>query len=57
MVVKIKLKKGDKVIVVAGKNKGDTGEVLKIFPEKNKANRLVFPASTSLKKIGAHTNG
>ena len=35
---KIKNKKGDKVIVVvAGKNKGATGEVLKIYPEKNRA--------------------
>ena len=36
MVAKIKIKKGDKVIVVAGKNKGVTGEVLKVFPEKNR---------------------
>ena len=37
MAIKIKIKKGDKVIVVTGKNKGVTGEVLKVFPEKNKA--------------------
>ena len=37
MAAKIKIKKGDKVIVVAGKNKGLTGEVLKVFPEKNRA--------------------
>ena len=37
MIAKIKIKKGDKVIVVAGKSKGITGEVLKVFPEKNKA--------------------
>ena len=37
MAIKNKNKKGDKVIVIAGKNKGVTGEVLKIFPEKNKA--------------------
>ena len=33
----LKIKKGDKVIVIAGKNKGATGEVLKIIPEKNRA--------------------
>ena len=31
-----KIKKGDKVIVISGKNKGSTGEVLKIIPEKNR---------------------
>ena len=36
MAAKIKIKKGDKVIVVAGKNKGVTGEVLRVFPEKNR---------------------
>ena len=34
MVIKIKIKKGDKVIVVAGKNKGVIGEVLKSFSRK-----------------------
>ena len=33
----LKIKKGDKVIVISGKNKGATGEVLKIYPEKNRA--------------------
>ena len=32
-----KIKKGDKVIVISGKNKGVIGEVLKVLPEKNKA--------------------
>ena len=31
---KIHLKKGDKVLVIAGKNKGDEGEILEIFPRK-----------------------
>ena len=34
---KVKLKKGDKVIVVAGKNKGNTGEIIKVLPTKNRA--------------------
>ena len=31
------LKKGDSVIVIAGKDKGKTGKVLKIYPKKNRA--------------------
>ncbi len=34
---KIKIRKGDKIIVTAGKNKGVTGEVIKVVPEKNRA--------------------
>jgi large subunit ribosomal protein L24 len=29
---KLKIKKGDKVVVIAGKDKGKTGEVLKVLP-------------------------
>ena len=32
-----KIKKGDKVVVIAGSDKGKTGEVLKLFPSENKA--------------------
>ena len=34
---KIKLKKGDEVIVLAGKDKGKTGKILKVNPGINKA--------------------
>ena len=34
---KIKLKKGDEVIVLTGKDKGKTGKIVKIFPKKMKA--------------------
>lgn len=34
---KIKIKKGDQVIIIAGSDKGKQGEVLKIYPEKNRA--------------------
>ena len=34
---KIKLKKGDEVIVLAGKDKGKKGKIVKMFPKKNKA--------------------
>ena len=37
MSVKLKLKKGDQVIVLAGKSKGTVGEVLKIFPNNGRA--------------------
>tara|TARA_B100001027_G_C16078406_1_gene246139 strand:+ start:202 stop:513 length:312 start_codon:yes stop_codon:yes gene_type:complete len=33
----MKIKKGDSVFVICGKDKGKTGQVLKIFPAKNKA--------------------
>ena len=35
--VKIKLKKGDNVLVITGKDKGKTGSILSIIPKKNRA--------------------
>jgi large subunit ribosomal protein L24 len=32
----MKLKKGDKVIVIAGKNKGDSGVIVRAFPKENR---------------------
>ena len=37
MNIKIKIRKGDKVIVTVGKSKGTIGEVLKVLPNENKA--------------------
>ena len=34
---KIKIKKGDEVIVLTGKDKGKTGKIVKMFPKKMKA--------------------
>ena len=34
---KIKLKKGDEVIVLAGKDKGKTGKIVKVIPKKMRA--------------------
>ena len=34
---KFKLKKGDEVIVTAGKDKGKTGKIIKMLPKINKA--------------------
>tara|TARA_B100000989_G_scaffold257494_1_gene207055 strand:+ start:2543 stop:2860 length:318 start_codon:yes stop_codon:yes gene_type:complete len=37
MNTKLKLKKGDEVIVLTGKDKGKTGKIIKILPKKMKA--------------------
>ena len=37
MPVKFKIKKGDKVIVIAGKDKGKQGDVLQIVTAENRA--------------------
>ena len=34
---KLGIKKGDRVVVIAGKDKGNEGEVLQVFPSKNRA--------------------
>ncbi|HJD65586.1 MAG TPA: 50S ribosomal protein L24 [Rickettsia endosymbiont of Bembidion nr. Transversale] len=34
--IKLKVKKGDEVIVITGKYKGKKGKILKVFPEQNK---------------------
>ena len=34
--MKLKLKKGDKVIVTTGKDKGKTGAITTVFPKENK---------------------
>jgi len=37
MATKLKIKKGDRVVVQAGRDKGKTGEVLKVMPKDNRA--------------------
>ena len=34
---KLKIKKGDHVVVITGKDRGKKGEVLKVMPEENRA--------------------
>lgn len=36
MIIKCKLKKGDNIVVVAGKDKGKKGEILSVYPKKQK---------------------
>ena len=33
---KLKIKKGDNVVVISGRDKGRTGEVLRVFPEEGR---------------------
>ena len=37
MAVKLKLKKGDRVMVTTGRDKGKSGEILAVFPQENRA--------------------
>ena len=37
MAVKLKIKKGDKVVVISGRDKGKNGEVLRVLREENRA--------------------
>ena len=37
MNIKLKIKKGDEVIVLAGKDKGKKGKIVKVLPKINKA--------------------
>lgn len=37
MAAKLKIRKGDKVVVITGKDKGKQGEVVRVFPSENRA--------------------
>jgi large subunit ribosomal protein L24 len=37
MAAKLKIKKGDKVVVITGKDKGRQGEVIRVIPAENRA--------------------
>ncbi len=37
MIPKLKIKKGDNVVVITGRDKGKTGEVLRVFPSELRA--------------------
>ncbi len=55
MATKLKIKKGDRVVVVTGRDKGKTGEVMRVIPKENRAivqgvnmvKRHTRPSSTS----------
>ena len=44
---KLKIKKGDRVVVITGKDKGKTGEVLRVMPKEN---RLVVQGVNVVKR-------
>lgn len=50
---KLKIKKGDKVLVIAGNSKGTSGEVLEVFPAKSK---VVVEGANLVKKHQKPTN-
>ena len=37
MAAKVKIKKGDRVVVITGRSKGKIGEVLRVMPTENRA--------------------
>jgi large subunit ribosomal protein L24 len=45
--IKLKIKKGDKVVVITGKDKGKTGEVLRVMPKEA---RLVVQGVNMMKR-------
>jgi large subunit ribosomal protein L24 len=47
MVAKFKIRKGDQVVVIAGRDKGRSGEVLKVLREQN---RLVVQGVNMVKR-------
>ena len=50
MSIKYKLKKGDEVIVLTGKDKGKTGKILKIIKGKNKTTKAIVEGANIVKK-------
>ena len=45
-----KIKKGDSVIVLSGKDKGKTGKILKIIKNKNKIDKAIVEGANIVKK-------
>lgn len=52
-----KLKKGDTIIVISGKDKGKTGEILKVFADESKVLVSGINTATVHKKPTAQTPG
>ncbi len=56
--IKMHVKKGDKVRIIAGKDKGKTGEVLRAFPKLNKVVvDGIAVAKRSVRKTGRGQSG
>ena len=54
MNLKLKVKKGDQVIVLSGDDKGKTGEVLKAMPKEGKSGSHVKTRTRSCRR-GLHS--
>ena len=62
--IKMKVKKGDKVVVITGKDKGKTGEVIRSMPKDNKllvrgvnvVKRHTRPSQTSRRNRGKRSS-
>ena len=52
-----KIKKGDKVVVLAGRDKGRTGDVLKVMPTENRALERAVNLVRRHQKQTAQTEG
>jgi large subunit ribosomal protein L24 len=52
--MKLKIKKGDKVVVITGRDKGKTGEVKKVLPAEN---RVVVDGVNMVKRHTAPSAG
>ena len=49
MATKLKIKKGDQVMIIAGDDKGKTGEVLRVMPKKEQV--IVAGCKTAKKAV------
>ena len=54
MATKLKIKKGDKVVVITGRDKGKTGEVKQVLPSEN---RVVVDGVNMVKRHTAPSAG
>lgn len=58
----MKVRKGDTVLVIAGKDKGAKGKILRVYPERNRVlvagvNRIKKHTAASAHHHGAHSGG
>ena len=45
---KLKIKKGDNVVVITGRDKGKTGEVLRVFPAESASSSRVSMSPSAI---------
>jgi large subunit ribosomal protein L24 len=58
MAVKLKVKKGDQVVVTTGRDRGKTGEIIEVMPQENRVKvRGVNIVKRHTKATGAQAGG